>query len=101
MEGSCFLIREDKDSVGSMLLSVKTDERVSHFIINRGPGWYEVDGTSKQFELVADLVVYYQSNSLTDNPMILLGSPCLKATIQPILSGICCPFLCICYAALP
>ena len=87
-EGSCFLVREDKDNVGSLLLSVKNHKVVSHFNINRGPGWYQVDGTSKQFELIADLVVYYQSNSLTDNPMVLLGSPFLKNIDQSLLKGI-------------
>ena len=80
-EGSCFLAREDKDNVGCLLLSVKKDEGVSHFNINRGPGWYQVDGTSKQFELVPDLVVHYQSNSLTANSKDdVLGSPCLRAS---------------------
>ena len=84
MEGSCFLVREDKDSFGSILLSVKSDEGVSHFIINRGPGWYRVDGTSKQFEVVADLLAHYRNYSLTK---AVLGSPCLRASNQSISTG--------------
>ena len=91
-EGSCFLVREDGVNVGSLLLSVKNDEHLSHFNINRGSGWYQVDGTSKQFDQVSDLVVHYQNNSLTDLSMVLLGSPCLKSSnshmIQLISSGI-------------
>lgn len=77
MEGSCFLVREDADCVGSVVLSVKSEGDISHFIINRGPGWYEVDGTgtAKRFELLQELVTYYQCNNLTDNPKVLLGTP--------------------------
>ena len=88
MEGSCFLVREDKDNVGSIVLSVKSEEGMSHFIINRGPGWYQVDGASQQFELLADLLVNYQSNSLTDNPKVVLGSPFLNNIDQSISEGI-------------
>ena len=78
MEGSCFLVREDTDNVSSIVLSVKSDEGVSHFPISRGPGWYQVDGISKQYEFVADLVTHYQSNSLTGNSNVFLGSPCCR-----------------------
>ena len=88
MEGSCFLVREDKDNVGSMVLSVKSEEKVSHFVINRGPGWYEVDGTSKRFELVAELLTHYRNNFLTDNSHFLLGSPCQKRIDQSNSTGI-------------
>ena len=91
-EGSCFLVREDKDNVGSLLLSVKNDEGVSHFIINLGPGWYQVDGTSKQFEVIADLVSHYQSNSLTDNPKSFLGSSCCRFVTDSDDDGKHCTF---------
>ena len=69
------MVRED---AGAIVLSVKVAGGVAHFTVNRGPGWYAVEGTTKQFETVAELVAYYQANSRADKSSLLLGSPCLK-----------------------
>ena len=76
--GSCFLVREDKDNGGTIVLSVKGEGGVAHLTVSRGPGWYAVEGTAKQFETVAELVMYYQTNSLADTSNLLLGVPCIK-----------------------
>ena len=55
---------------------MKGEGGVAHLTVNRGPGWYAVEGTTKQFETVAELVTYHQTNSLVDNSS--LGSPCLR-----------------------
>ena len=82
---SCFLVREDKDNTGTIVLSVKGEGGVAHLTVNRGPGWYAVEGATKQFETVAELVTYYQTNSLDDNSTPLLGSPCLKTKASGML----------------
>ena len=57
---------------------MKGEGEVAHLTVSRGPGWYAVEGTAKQFETVAELVTYYQTNSLADNSNLLLGVPCIK-----------------------
>ena len=67
------------------MLSVQGEGRMVHLTVNRGPGWYAVEGATKQLETVAELVTYYQTNSLDDNSSLLLVSPCLKTNTSGML----------------
>ena len=73
---NCFLIRESVRRESELTLSLKYESNIQHFMIKRGVGWVEVDGTFKQFYTIPDLVEYYRENSLTLKPKDQLSTPC-------------------------
>ena len=62
LEDCRFLIWVDKES--ELYLSLKLTDRMSHFKIERGPGWYTVQDTFQLFSSVPDLVGYYNLEQL-------------------------------------
>ena len=56
LEDSMFLIWVESSE---LYLSLKLTDRISHFKIERGPGWYTVQDTFQLFASVPDLVGYY------------------------------------------
>ena len=61
LKDSTFLIwAEDSE----LYLSLKLPDRMSHFKIERGPGWYTVQDTFQLFPSVPDLVSYYNLEQL-------------------------------------
>ena len=57
-----FLVWVDEES--ELYLSLKLTDRMSHFKIERGPGWYTVQDTFQLFPSVPDLVGYYNLEQL-------------------------------------
>ena len=56
-EDSRFLVWVDDHS--ELFLSLKRPNETSHLNIERGPGWYSMEGTFQLFPSVVDLVHYY------------------------------------------
>ena len=56
-EDSRFLVWVDDQS--ELFLSLKCPNVTSHLKIERGPGWYTIEGTFQLFPSVPDLVHYY------------------------------------------
>ena len=61
LEDSLFLIWVESSE---LYLSLKLTDRMSHFKIERGPGWYTVQDTFQLFPSVPDLVSYYNLEQL-------------------------------------
>ena len=61
LEDSMFLIWVE---CSELYLSLKLTDRMSHFKIERGPGWYTVQDTFQLFPSVPDLVGYYNLEQL-------------------------------------
>ena len=62
LEDCKFMIWVDKES--ELFLSLKLTDRMSHFKIERGPGWYTVQDTFQLFRSVPALVGYYNLEQL-------------------------------------
>ena len=62
LEDSRFMIWVDKES--ELFLSLKLTDRMSHFKIERGPGWYTIEDTFQLFPSVPDLVGCYNLEQL-------------------------------------
>ena len=61
-KGSKFLIWVDDTS--ELHLSIELSDKISHFKIERGPGWYTVQDSFQLFCSVPDLVRYYNLERL-------------------------------------
>lgn len=76
---SCFLIRASGQHKGSLSISLKDEHgTMFHYLINRGPGWYEIQGTYNQRQSVPDLVAYYKTRSISADHDHKLSVPCPK-----------------------
>lgn len=62
LQDSMFLIWVNRDS--ELYLSLRLTNRISHFKIHYGPGWYTVQDTFQLFRSVPDLVHYYNLEQL-------------------------------------
>lgn len=77
VDGPHFLVRESRREAGMLILSVKDEKGITHFPIDRGPGWYSLTNSSNEFDTVGELVAYYKNKSRSENPTLCLGSPCV------------------------
>ncbi len=74
----CFLIRESK---GSLVLSLINHGEKHHVKIAYQLGWYSIDGLSKKFKELNELVEYISTHNISPNPnsrAIFLGEICKK-----------------------
>ena len=73
----CFLIRHCQ---GVLVLSILHDGEFHHTTINYGPGSYELENGSAEYNFteLEELVDYYHNNPISHNLSITLGSACEK-----------------------
>ena len=72
---SCFLVRVESDS---LFISSKVEKVVWHFTIERPPGSYFVAQSTVKFPTVAELIKYYEKNSISDVVKHFLTTPLSK-----------------------
>ncbi|GIY72400.1 tyrosine-protein phosphatase non-receptor type 11 [Caerostris darwini] len=60
-----FLVRESQSKPGDFVLSVRTDDKVTHVMIRYQDGKYDVGGGEK-FDSLADLVEHYKKNPMVE-----------------------------------
>ncbi len=58
----CFLIRESK---GSLVLSLINHQETQHYKITNQHGWHSIDGWSKKFKELNELVKYFSTRDIT------------------------------------
>ncbi len=74
----CFLIRESK---GSLVLSLINHGETHHGKITHQLGWYSIDGWSKKFKELSELVEYISTHNITPHTIsreIFVGEICKK-----------------------
>ena len=82
MNTNSFLVRESTKESGKLVLSVINKDKLYHFIIERGVGSYQVQGTDQPFSSVVDLINYYKQHDLSESDtgeVVRLKSPCIFA----------------------
>ena len=84
----CFMVRESSENDGCLVLSVKHPQGISHFNIDRGPGWYRLQRSTVKFTSVAELVKHYQDMGNVETPNQYLTVPCPKGNQPGAYSGI-------------
>ncbi|XP_006620553.1 tyrosine-protein phosphatase corkscrew-like isoform X2 [Apis dorsata] len=60
-----FLVRESQSKPGDFVLSVRTDDRVTHVIIRSQDNKYDVGGGDK-FDSLSDLIEHYKRNPMVE-----------------------------------
>lgn len=60
-----FLVRESMSKPGDYVLSVRTDDKVTHVIIRFQDGKYDVGG-GEQFDSLSELIEYYKKNPMVE-----------------------------------
>ncbi|KAF5288720.1 hypothetical protein FQA39_LY15292 [Lamprigera yunnana] len=60
-----FLVRESQSKPGDFVLSVRTDDRVTHVMIRCQDNFYDVGGGEK-FKSLADLIEHYKKNPMVE-----------------------------------
>lgn len=60
-----FLVRESQSKPGDFVLSVRTDDRVTHVMIRSQDNKYDVGGGPK-FDSLSDLIEYYKRNPMVE-----------------------------------
>ncbi|GFT16670.1 tyrosine-protein phosphatase non-receptor type 11 [Trichonephila clavipes] len=60
-----FLVRESQSKPGDFVLSVRTDDKVTHVMIRYQDGKYDVGGGEK-FDSLSDLVEHYKKNPMVE-----------------------------------
>ncbi|XP_054719961.1 tyrosine-protein phosphatase non-receptor type 11-like [Uloborus diversus] len=60
-----FLVRESQSKPGDFVLSVRTDDKVTHVMIRYQDGKYDVGGGEK-FDSLTDLVEHYKKNPMVE-----------------------------------
>ncbi|XP_029166645.1 tyrosine-protein phosphatase corkscrew isoform X2 [Nylanderia fulva] len=60
-----FLVRESQSKPGDFVLSVRTDDRVTHVMIRSQDGKYDVGGGHK-FDSLSDLIEHYKRNPMVE-----------------------------------
>ncbi|CAM1308650.1 PTPN11 (predicted) [Pycnogonum litorale] len=60
-----FLVRESQSKPGDFVLSVRTDDKVTHVMIRCHEGRYDVGG-GQQFDGLTDLVEHYKKNPMVE-----------------------------------
>lgn len=60
-----FLVRESQSKPGDFVLSVRTDDRVTHVMIRCQDNYYDVGGGEK-FKSLADLIEHYKKNPMVE-----------------------------------
>lgn len=60
-----FLVRESQSKPGDYVLSVRTDDKVTHVMIRRKDEYYDVGGGEK-FESLSELVEHYKKNPMVE-----------------------------------
>ncbi|XP_071945732.1 tyrosine-protein phosphatase non-receptor type 11-like [Antedon mediterranea] len=60
-----YLVRESHSNPGDFVLSVRTDDKVTHVMIRSKDGRYDVGG-GEQFDTLADLVEHYRKNPMVE-----------------------------------
>ncbi|KAG1683060.1 Tyrosine-protein phosphatase non-receptor type 11 [Nymphon striatum] len=60
-----FLVRESQSKPGDFVLSVRTDDKVTHVMIRCHEGKYDVGG-GQQFDSLTDLVEHYKKNPMVE-----------------------------------
>ena len=80
MDTNSFLVRESAQEAGKLVLSIKSDGNFYHFPVERGVGWYQVEGTGEPFSSVVELIDHYIQHGLPESDsgkLIILKSPCV------------------------
>ncbi len=74
----CFIIRESKE--GSLVLSLVNHGEIQHHKITNPLGWYSIDGWSKKFKELSELVEYISTHKYipTTSCEIFVGEICKK-----------------------
>ena len=76
---ACFLIRPSETFKESLTLSLKNDQgRIFHYRIIRETGWYGIESTFSHHSTVPELVSYFKTHSVSDDPKHKLYIPCPK-----------------------
>jgi tyrosine-protein phosphatase non-receptor type 11 len=60
-----FLVRESQSKPGDFVLSVRTDDKVTHVMIRYSDNRYDVGGGEK-FDSLAELIEYYKKNPMVE-----------------------------------
>ncbi|XP_063903249.1 tyrosine-protein phosphatase corkscrew isoform X3 [Zophobas morio] len=60
-----FLVRESQSAPGDFVLSVRTDDKVTHVMIRYSDNRYDVGGGEK-FDSLAELIEYYKKNPMVE-----------------------------------
>ncbi|KAF5308129.1 hypothetical protein FQR65_LT18257 [Abscondita terminalis] len=60
-----FLVRESQSKPGDFVLSVRTDDRVTHVMIRCQDNFYDVGG-GERFKSLADLIEHYKKNPMVE-----------------------------------
>ena len=81
----CFLIRENGATGRTLSLSMKYQGEISHFLIVKDAGRYEITANDRKFATLVQLVDFYMTNSISSDLTNRLGSPCP----QPSPDGEC------------
>ena len=84
----CFMVRESADNDSCLVLSVKHPQGISHFNVDRGPGWYRLQRSTVKFTSVAELVSHYQDVANVETPNQYLTEPCPRGNHPDAYSGI-------------
>lgn len=71
-----FLVRQSQSKPGDYVLSVRTDDKVTHVMIRCQDGKYDVGG-GEQFDSLTDLVEFYKKNPMveTSGTVVHLRAP--------------------------
>lgn len=72
----CFLVRESR---GALVLSLVHHVQMCHIIIEYDQSGYRLLGALLEpFEELQDLITWYRTNPISDDPPIILGLSCMK-----------------------
>lgn len=83
----CFLIRETDQEAHTLSLSVKHQGSISHSLIERYLSGYKIAITQKKFTTLLQLVDFYMTNSISDDPCHQLSSPCPRSSTDGECNG--------------
>ena len=80
IDTNSFLVRESARETGKLVLSANNGGKFYHFLIERGVGLYQVEGTNQPFSSVVELIDYYGQHGLPESgngDVVILESPCI------------------------